>query len=124
MGGLPKEAPTNRASLPQSPDVGECDPCQSFSADRILICEGFFALLHVFSYFCTLQDVLTHEFPHHLHAACHSVLEFMVYFGVTHTEIPYGGHNIYLALQVVLSLLIVVLYIIWQNICKKAMSGT
>ena len=91
------------------------DPCQSFSAHRLLICEVFFALLHVLPYFCTLQDVLIHEFPHHLLAACYSVLELMVYFGATHTEIPYHGHKIYVAMHVVLSLLIVVLYIIWQK---------
>jgi len=39
----------------------------------------------------------------------------MVYFGATHTEIPYCGHKIYVALHVVLSLLIAVLYIIWQK---------
>ena len=43
------------------------------------------------------------------------MLEFMVYFGATRTEIPYYGHEIYVALHVVLSLLIVVLYIIGQK---------
>ena len=61
---------------------------------------SYFALLHVLPYFYTLQDVLIHEFPHHLHAPCYSVLEFMVYFAATHTGIPYCGHKIYVALHV------------------------
>ena len=50
----------------------------------------------------------------------------LIYFGATHTDILiYGGHNIYVALHVVLSLLMVFSSISFgKNICKKAMSGT
>ena len=39
----------------------------------------------------------------------------MVYLGATHTTKAHGGHNIYLAMYVVLSLSIVILSIVWHR---------
>ena len=43
------------------------------------------------------------------------VLVYMVYLGATHTAKAHGGHKIYLAMYIVLSLSIVILSIIWHR---------